>query len=141
VETSRINSLSGFKWEPVGSTHSLDSLGFDQSSQINSSLASIGNQPDQLTLWLHRATTSPAGSTHSLASNGNQQDQLTLWLHRSSLNRTPYRVSLSEHQHPQQSSKQRRRQPTSTTSLPAITIISRPVTSRAPLQLRIMQAV
>jgi hypothetical protein len=101
---------------PAGSTHSL---------------ASNGNQPDQLTVWLNRASTSPAGSTHSLASNGNQPDQLTLWLHRASLNSTPHRASLSEQQ---QSSKQRHRQPTSTTSRPAIAINRRRVTPRAPLQ-------
>jgi hypothetical protein len=124
-QPSRINSLSGFIWLQKA-------------------------QPDQLTLWLHRASTSPARTTHSLASSefnepsrinsisgfiGLQQaqpdqltlwlqpaqpDQLTLWLHLSSLNSTPHRTSLSEQQHSQQSSKQRHRQPTSTTSRPAI---------------------
>jgi hypothetical protein len=46
--------------------------------------------------------------------SGNQPDQLTLWLHRASLNNTPHRASLSEEQHSQQSFKQQRRQPTST---------------------------
>jgi hypothetical protein len=50
--------------------------------------------------------------------SGNQPDQLTLCLHRASLNSTPQRESLSEEQHFQQSSKQQRRQPTSTTVAP-----------------------
>jgi hypothetical protein len=90
------------KWEPAWSTNSLASFGFKKPSRISSLSGFIGlqqAQPDQLTLWLHRASTIPAGSTHSLASSGfnqpsrtnslsgfiglqpAQQDQLTLWLH------------------------------------------------------------
>jgi hypothetical protein len=74
---------------------------------------------------------------------GNQLDQLTLWLHQTSLNSTPHRVSPSEDQaHSQQFFKLQRHQQTSTTSRPGIAINCQPVTSRVlPQKLRIMQVV
>jgi hypothetical protein len=47
--------------------------------------------------------------------SGNQPDQLTLWLHRTSLNSMPHRASSSEEQDSQQWYQQQRCQPTSTT--------------------------